>query len=137
MKPKLNCIMLIDDDKLTNLFNEITIGEMKCTNHIIKLESALAGIKYLCECASKVINTPFPEIIFLDIDMPKDTGWDFLDFYRDIKDDLPAKPLIFLLSSSKTTHNLNELTHRDLLGIYKKPLTSGMITGILDKYFPG
>ena len=43
----LNCVMLIDDDKLVNTMNKILTHNVECSRHIIKRESAMSALYYL------------------------------------------------------------------------------------------
>lgn len=68
MKKKLNCVLLIDDDHEDNRFHQIIIEEM---NMAEKIEFALNGLEALDFLAKQ---DHIPELIFLDINMPKMNG---------------------------------------------------------------
>ena len=77
MKKKLNCILLVDDDPDDNFYHQIIINEMNIVNHIDIAINGIEAITYL-----KKENQIPPEIIFLDINMPKMNGWEFLEQYK-------------------------------------------------------
>ena len=64
-------ILLVDDDQLNNLINTRIIT--KFSDYTVdSFTSAKAGLMYLHDCEPEL----FPEIIFLDINMPRYSGFD-------------------------------------------------------------
>jgi CheY-like chemotaxis protein len=95
--------MLIDDDPLTNSINKMLIQEANCSDYVVKKETALSALDYLSLSGNERNNLPFPNLIFLDVEMPKINGWEFLQYYNGIRDSLSIKPVIYLLSSGEIT----------------------------------
>lgn len=117
-----NNIILIDDDPVFNFINTEIIKTAK-PEYIIKsfehAESALNELNTI-----KVDDNDFGCIIFLDINMPKLNGWDFLERY--IK--LPARLInacrVFMLSSSNSISDIEKSKTYDVVdGFISKPLT--------------
>lgn len=140
MTKKLNCILLVDDDNLVNLFNKKLIEEVNCTHHVEIKDNVSSAIEYILT-SGKLNNQdallPYPELIFLDIQMPILTGWNFLDFYREVKAQELRLPVVILLSSSINPFNkLRAEINADVSEICPKPLTLNKLRSIIERYFP-
>ena len=127
---KLNCILLIDDDEPTNYIHERIINEVDCTEKIVAVQSGRQALDYLKSKADG--EHPQPDLIFLDINMPAMTGWEFLEKYRE----LDKEQLIVMLTTSlhpddeekaKSIPEINRFTN--------KPLTHEMLQEVLEEYF--
>ncbi len=131
MIKKLKCILLIDDDAEDNYFHQIVINEMNITEHIEVALSGEEAINFL-----KNENQIRPEIIFLDINMPKMNGWEFLEAYKELKSDQKAKVVIVMLTTSENPADKKRSTQfPDIIGFNSKPLSEEMLTKILEEYF--
>jgi len=132
MKKKLNCILLVDDDAEDNYFHQIVINDMNITERI---EVALNGVEALNFLKKE--NQTHPDIIFLDINMPKMNGWEFLKAYKELKADQKAKVVIAMLTTSINPSDKERAEQfPDIIGFNSKPLTEEMISEILERYFP-
>ena len=91
---KLNNIMIIDDDEIYHLLFSEIIVLAEVTNKISPFLTVEESLKYL--------NTTddLPELIFLDINMPGLDGWDFLNEFDKLNDNIKNKVRIVMLSSS-------------------------------------
>lgn len=112
---------LIDDDKPTGIYNEIMIedsGLFDSWKIFSSAQSALEALKTEAE---------IPDIIFLDINMPIHTGWDFLDMYE--ASDIEQKcPCIIMLSTSMSKFDLSKSEKYLRVKDFKvKPLTQETI----------
>ena len=132
MKKKLNCIFLVDDDSEDNHFHQIVIREMNITNTIEIAQNGLEALDFLTKP-----NHVVPELIFLDINMPKMNGWEFLEAYEKLSSDQKAKVIVVMLTTSinpadkKRAERFPEIT-----SFNSKPLTEEIINEILEKNFP-
>lgn len=141
MKQKLNCILLIDDDEATNFLSNIIIEEQDCALHIKTKQTAKAALNYLAEsgCMTGRNNgLPFPNLIFLDINLPAMDGWEFLSIYKELKNNFPHMPIVIMLSTSiNPDDKLKALGISEVSAYYNKPITPQMINSIFANYFPG
>jgi CheY-like chemotaxis protein len=131
LKTKLDCILLVDDNHADNCYHKIVINDMNITKRI---EVALDGEEALKLLDQKKENPP--ELIFLDINMPKVNGWEFLEAYQSLPDKRKAKTVIIMLSTSDNPKDLERTKQIKEVGGYKiKPLTVEMMEGILKQHF--
>jgi CheY-like chemotaxis protein len=140
MKRKLNCVLLIDDDEPTNFLNEMLIETANCTEHLQIAQSGKAALTYLAATGiemHKSNNSPRPDLIFLDINMPAMNGWEFLQKYYELKKDNENKIITIMLTTSLNPDDKMKAIEMPYVSGYEsKPLTPEKLYRILRKYFP-
>jgi CheY-like chemotaxis protein len=130
MKKKLNCILLVDDDPHSNFFHQRLLNKISCTEVV---EIALDGEIALNFIISKKNR---PDIIFLDINMPKMDGWEFLEKYEKLTAEEKAK-IVVMLSSSLNPDDKNKAeNYASVSGFVTKYLEKQSVEEILLKHFP-
>lgn len=138
MKNKLGCILLIDDDEPTNYYNTLIIEETGCADHVQAVQSGKKALEYLANSENfpkQIDKFPTPDLIFLDINMPAMTGWEFLDRYKKLKKG-DAMPVLVMLSTSLFPEDVLKAREiPEISGFESKPLTPAVINKILRKYF--
>ena len=132
MKRKLECILLIDDDHEDCYFHKIVINKMDITNCIRTAANGLEALDFL-----RKENQVIPELIFLDINMPKMNGWDFLAQYKHLNPIQKARITIMMLTTSANPADIKRAEEiEDVTGYRCKPLSVEVLNDILEKYFP-
>jgi CheY-like chemotaxis protein len=133
MTRKLNCILLIDDDYEDNFYHKIVIERMNITDRVEEVHNGLEALEFL-----KKENQIIPELIFLDINMPKMNGWEFLAEYKKLSEAQKASITIMMLTTSANPDDVKRAEEiEEVDGYENKPLTEEMLTEILQKHFPG
>lgn len=139
MKQKLNCILVIDDDEPTNFMSSMLLEEADCTQHIEIAESGQKALEYLSASQkgdSKTTEAAYPELIFLDINMPAMNGWEFLEKFKVVEKKQPPKPVIIMLTTSINPDDELRAKFISMVDSFEnKPLTNCMIDRIMKKHF--
>ena len=130
MKKKLNCVLLIDDNEDDNFYHELILRETGTVRQIEVAETGHAALNFL----QKTLKAP--ELIFLDINMPRMNGWEFLEQYRKLKTNQKANAIIMLTTSLNPEDKKRANAIQEVNGFETKPLTHQMIEEILNNFFP-
>ena len=95
---KFDSVWIVDDDNIHQFFATKSLNHLKITNHILPfLDGDLALNMIQKMIADK---EELPDVIFLDINMPKMDGWEFMDEFSKMASGITKKILIFIVSSS-------------------------------------
>ena len=109
-------IMLVDDEPSTNYYNRYILSESELVEDFLICEDVDTAIQELTLC-----ETP-PEIILLDLNMPRKTGWEFLEEYEQLDPEKQAMYL-FILSASARSADVEQAKQHPLVdGYFEKPL---------------
>lgn len=134
MKKKINCILLIDDDKATNFLHKEIIKETGLVEKVVEVLSGYEALEYLEKMEDG--KYPQPDIIFLDINMPAMSGWEFLEEYDKLDEGKKAKIVVVMLTTSVNPDDKEKAKSKGLInGFFNKPLTFEMIERVIDENF--
>lgn len=130
MKKKLDCILLVDDDPHANFFHERLLKKIDCANSIEIVIDGEMGLDFIRSKKNK------PDIIFLDINMPRMDGWEFLVEYEKLGTEDMAK-IVVMLSSSLNPDDKNKAgTYVSVSGFITKYLEKESVEELLQQHFP-
>lgn len=94
----LKRVLVVDDSKMDLMIAQISMKKYGFAEHVELKISARAALDYLLSLEQ----TPelLPQLIFLDINMPELSGFDFLDEYAKLPAIIQQKCIIMMLSTS-------------------------------------
>jgi CheY-like chemotaxis protein len=128
------CIMLVDDNPDDNFFHEREIRKVNPETIVIIKNSGIDALEYLK--SKKAGENIRPVLIFLDINMPRMDGWEFLDEYKQLDKKLQSKVTIIMLTTSDNPVDIARTKAFPFITDYIiKPLTKVKMEDIIKKYF--
>ncbi|MCX4028280.1 response regulator [Endozoicomonas sp. SM1973] len=134
MNKILKKILLIDDNEADNFLHELIIKKSGITESVIAMTSATDALEYLKSKQGN--NHPQPCLIFLDINMPRMNGWEFLEEYESLPSEQKAKVVIVMLTTSLNPDDKEKSNSIDhITEFYTKPLTQAILDRIIKQYF--
>jgi CheY-like chemotaxis protein len=115
-------IVLIDDDPISTFVTEKLISKnIKVPFEIFKYDNAVNALREIPEID--------PNYLFLDLNMPEMTGWDFLEEFHPKN----SNPEVYILSSSVDERDIDKANNYSLVKRYlSKPLVKKYIKTIFN-----
>jgi len=135
MKNKIKNILLIDDDQATNFLHKMVIRKAGCAENVHVEMSGDAAIRYLT--TKHEGEFPSPDLIFLDLHMPRLDGWGFIEEYKKLTEGQQGKAVVVMLTTSLDPDDqLKAKKLHEMLEFRNKPLTQNMLMDIIQKHLP-
>jgi len=135
MRQKLKSILLIDDEEVANYINETIIRRIDCCEKVVSVQSGQDALDYLTKQVEGTY--PQPDLIFLDINMPGMSGWEFLEHYHQLKKSQQGKVIVVMLTSSVNPDDVEKARSIEEINEFKtKPMTEEMLNEIIKENFP-
>ena len=129
MKP-FKSILLIDDDEATNYLHKFYINEWEITEKIYVAVNGKEAIDFLQ--TNESFKNEKPSLILLDINMPVMNGFEFMEAYGELEEELKASTVVVMLTTSLHPKDLERAdTFSDLKAYINKPLTKDEIYAAL------
>jgi len=128
---KLKFFVMVEDDPVTNIFHEIILKEADVCEEYRFYESPVEALEFFRK-EVKSGNVIVPSILFLDINMPEISGWEFLDELLNLKiDDVPV---VIMLTTSLSSSDKEKAKEYDVIEDFcNKPLTVEFLKDLVAK----
>ena len=125
-------VVLIDDDNISNFITEKLILREAFAQEVQCFTSAEKALVYFGSLIQE--NNTFPEIIFLDLNMPGLDGWGFIKAYRNLPKAFISQCRLFMLSSAVDAKDIIQAKSlKEVEDFISKPLTVEDIAVIVEK----
>lgn len=122
-------VLLIDDSYIDNLINRKILDNNNYAEKITVIDSPQEAFRFLKD--SLISGKNIPEVIFLDLRMPKMNGFEFLKAMIELPDLKLDQIKIYVLTSSLDPNDIKKVKENKLvLKFIGKPLTSQILKEI-------
>ena len=111
-------VIFIDDDEDLNFLQKRMCSKSKIVTHFFIASSGLQTLNYLSE------NPIPPDVIFVDINMPGMSGFEFIEEFEKKMQSQYPDTLLYVVSSSVRAHDKNiAMQYKSVQDFIVKPLT--------------
>lgn len=125
-----NCILLIDDDKVTNHLHTIIIKDTGIAERVEVRNNGRDGLAFLQEAHW---NGNVPQLVFVDLKMPVMDGFGFVDAYRQLP--VPQNETrIVMLTTSSNPKDVSRMQEMGITEYHEKPLTEEILVSLQRKF---
>lgn len=124
-KYKYKNALLLDDDELDNFINQKTIEATNLAKNIYMNTSGKKALELINQMLASAANdTIFPDIMFVDLNMPIMNGFEFIEEFKKLTAGKIKKCEIVILTSSVDTRDrIKAAEMDDRIVFLNKPLT--------------
>lgn len=131
----IDCVLLVDDSISTNFYHKKIIQVSGDVKHVHDVENGLEALDYIGEKGKFKDKHPLPNIILLDINMPKMDGFEFLDHFSKLEENKRENTIIVFLTTSNWAKDKVKALENDLVyDFIEKPLTKKSFAQISEYY---
>lgn len=130
---KINSILLVEDDSITNFINERLLNKLEFAESIKIALNGFEALTFIKDCLSN--NRNCPQLIFLDINMPVMDGFEFLNEFKNLSFPGKDEVVIVVLTTSTNLNDIDKLKGSGNTDFVNKPLTKEKVVNIVNKHF--
>jgi CheY-like chemotaxis protein len=132
-KAKYSRIMLVDDSEIDNFINQKMIEGYGFAERIYIHTSSKSALEFLTslKTTGPMMKDLLPEIIFLDINMPIMDGFQFLDEFHKMGEEVKSICKVVMLTSSVNPADIeNSKKVTTVVSYINKPLTKEALASL-------
>ena len=125
-------VMIIDDNKIDRWLLKKNIARIELAEEIIEAETGIEAIDMLTATAKE--HRRFPDLIFLDMNMPVLSGMEFLAVFDDLLDANENNTRIVITCSVYDLVEKKRVYNYDfVIGYFMKPLNEEMLLQVKEQ----
>ncbi len=129
---KLNKIIFIDDDIPTNEYHKFISVKAGVSNDTLCFDAAESALEYLKDIRSKY---DFPDLIFIDINMPGMNGHEFIDAVRGLPYFNEERTELAYLATTMTNEDVSSFAGNGMKYYYFKTISAVKLCQIVKEIF--
>jgi len=112
--------LVVDDDEVNLYIMTRLVEKTRFKTNMVTRTDGNLGVEYLEELITN--KETLPKLIFVDINMPRSDGWEFLEKYRELN--VAKETDVYMLTSSVFDIDIEKSKNYEFLsGFISKPIT--------------
>ncbi|WP_337041715.1 response regulator [Emticicia sp. 17c] len=125
-------LLCVDDDKTTLTLIKLIVNKVSFAEEIITKQNGKEALEYYHELSESAVTDDYPDLVFLDLNMPIMNGWDFLDeFVAQFYKKFAGTKIIILSSSTDPEEKERAKKYPFIIDYVSKPLTVSALKNLL------
>lgn len=134
MDVQIDHVLLVDDDFDDNYIHKMVISSTGLVKEVALARDGSEALQVLEELWQKPYQPKRPNIIFLDINMPKMNGWEVLNALSEMGE-AAHRSMVVMLSTSQNPADLQKAEAYPFVhGYLHKPLTEEALAEVVQAY---
>ncbi len=126
-------VLVIDDTEMDLAVARIAMRKYAFAMDVVLKKSVRSGMEYLESFQENP--EELPQLIFLDINMPELSGFDFLELYEQLPDQIKRNCIIMMLSTSLVEDDHKKaLNNKFVSKFLNKPLDRSKLESIKNEF---
>jgi CheY-like chemotaxis protein len=128
-------LLCIDDDVTTLMLIKMVIEKASFAKEVITALNGKEALDYYRNLVNdEEKKNDYPGLIFLDLNMPIMSGWEFLDeFVNRLLPEFPDTKVVILSSSANPVDKEKAKQYPNIIGYISKPITADLLKMLVKK----
>jgi CheY-like chemotaxis protein len=117
-------LLCVDDDKITLTLIKLVVNKAAFAEEIITRMNGKEALDYYGSLSENPSTAACPELIFLDLNMPVMSGWDFLEeFTRNFYQQFKQTKIVIVSSSTDPDEKARAKNYPMIIDFLSKPIS--------------
>ncbi len=133
VKYKYNNVLLVDDNELDNFINEKMVEAQFYAKNVYVCTNGKSALEFINNLIASggAINGTYPDVMFIDLNMPIMNGFEFIEDFQKINDPkLLECKIVILTSSISNSDKIKAEKIGSSISFVNKPLTNEILDGL-------
>jgi CheY-like chemotaxis protein len=117
-------LLCVDDDKITLTLIKLVVSKAAFAEEIITRMNGKEALDYYSSLSENSSAAAYPELIFLDLNMPVMSGWDFLEeFSKNFYQQFNQTKIVIVSSSTDPDEKARAKNYPMIIDFLSKPIS--------------